>query len=188
MRPACDRGRQDRADERGRRAGGPARSTARASRPASRRSRRSCPTWARWDAAHRPDCRFVARIARPGRRLDGARAVLGAARLRGRRLGERLRRRPRPAGAASARRCSTRLLPASEAAGIWTLMAGHPDRERRRASPCTSGRLPADRRPASASAATATGRWRDVVLLERRSTAVGREPGHLNVAGPARPS
>jgi phosphinothricin acetyltransferase len=130
------------------------------------------PTWAEWEAAHRSDCRFVARIA--GQVVGwtalvpySARSVYAGvawesvyvtAAARGQGIGAAL---------------LARLLPASERAGIWTLIAGiqienaaslrlHERIGFRRIG--VQQRVGRDR----------DGRWRDVMLLERRSTAIGQ--------------
>ena len=130
------------------------------------------PIWAEWDAAHRPDCRFVARIdgavvgwtalsSYSGRAVYAGVAwesVYVTAEARGQGIGAAL---------------LSRLFPASERAGIWTLLAGiqaenvaslrlHERIGFRRIG--TQQRIGRDR----------DGRWRDVVLLERRSETVGR--------------
>jgi phosphinothricin acetyltransferase len=134
---------------------------------------RAAPNWDAWDRSHRRECRLVAHDA------DGslvgwaalshysARAVYaGVAELsvyvagsaRGRGVGRAL------LGA---------LIDAAEAAGIWTLQAGvmadnaaslalHEKLGFRRVG--IRERIGRD----------VTGRWRDVVLLERRSSVVGR--------------
>ena len=129
------------------------------------------PAWADWSAAHRPDCRFVARIegvvvgwtalvpysAREVYAGVTWESVYVAAAARGQGVGAAL---------------LTRLLPASERAGIWTLLAGiqvenaaslrlHERMGFRRIG--TQQRVGRDR----------NGRWRDVMLLERRSPTVG---------------
>ena len=129
------------------------------------------PDWAHWNAGHRRDCRFVAR-------LDGR--VVGWTAL------GRYSTREVYAGvawesvyvdaAARGRGVGTALLealvPASEAAGVWTLLAGvlsenaaslalHERAGFRRIG--VQQKLGRD----------ATGRWRDVVLLERRSSTTG---------------
>ena len=132
------------------------------------------PDWAAWDASHRPDCRLVARD--PAGNVLGwlaltrysARAVYSgvadesvyvAAAARGRGVGAAL---------------MTALLDAAEAAGIWTLQAGvftdnpaslalHERFGFRRVG--VRERIGRD----------VTGRWRDVVLLERRSSTIGVE-------------
>jgi phosphinothricin acetyltransferase len=129
------------------------------------------PTWTEWDASHRITCRFVARRGRevvgwvalsapPPRRVYAGVAwlsiyVAGSERRRG--VGRTL---------------MEALIPASEAEGIWTLQAGvladnraslalHERAGFRRVG--VNERMGRDAR----------GRWRDVVLLERRSRLVG---------------
>jgi len=134
----------------------------------------SIPDWRAWDAAHRPDCRLVARV-------DGevagfvaltpwsARAVYAgvawesiyvAASRRGQGLGRTL---------------LAAVIEASEAAGIWTLLAGiqvenvasialHERAGFRRIG--VQERVGRD----------AGGVWRDVVLMERRSPTVMAAP------------
>ena len=137
---------------------------------------REAPDWDHFDRSHRPDCRLVARddagtetpimgwvalTAYSGRRVYAGVAwesVYVAARARGRGVGRAL---------------LEALIPASEAAGFWTLMAG----------------VLADNTPSLALhervgfrrvgvthriGQDATGRWRDVVQLERRSPTIGR--------------
>jgi L-amino acid N-acyltransferase YncA len=130
------------------------------------------PEWRAWHAAHRHECRFVARldgrvvgwtaISRYSSREVYAgvmwESVYVAAEARGRGVGRAL---------------LEALIPASEAAGIWTLIAGvqaenvaslalHEAVGFRRIG--VQERIGRD----------ATGRWRDVVLLERRSPTIGR--------------
>ena len=132
------------------------------------------PEWMAWDASHRPDCRLVAR--------DTAGAVLGWAAL------SRYSSRDVYAGvaevsiyvAAAARGGGVgaalmgALIESSEAAGIWTLQAGiftdnpaslalHERFGFRRVG--VRERIGRD----------VAGRWRDVALLERRSSTVGVE-------------
>jgi phosphinothricin acetyltransferase len=129
------------------------------------------PGWPEWDASHRRGCRFVARrrgnvvgwialSAPPPRRVYAGVAwvsvyVTAAERNRG--VGRAL---------------FEALIPASESEGLWTLQAGviadnraslalHERAGFRRVG--VQERLGRDRR----------GRWRDVVLLERRSMTVG---------------
>ena len=130
------------------------------------------PDWHHWNAGHRRDCRFVARL---GGRVVGWTAlgrystrevyagvawesVYVDAAVRGRGVGTAL---------------LDVLIPASEAAGVWTLVAGvlvenaaslalHDRAGFRRIG--VQERMGRD----------LTGRWRDVVLLERRSATVGR--------------
>jgi L-amino acid N-acyltransferase YncA len=131
------------------------------------------PGWTEWDASHRSTCRLVARrrgeivgwvalSAPPPRRVYAGVAwlsiyVAGSERRRG--IGRAL---------------LEALIPASEAEGIWTLQAGvladnraslvlHERAGFRRIG--VQERLGRDGK----------GRWRDVVLLERRSRVVGRD-------------
>jgi phosphinothricin acetyltransferase len=128
------------------------------------------PDWHHWNASHRRDCRFVARL--DGRVVGwtalgrySTRAVYAGvawesvyvdAAARGRGVGSALLHA---------------LIPASEAAGVWTLIAGvqaenvaslalHERAGFRRLG--VQERIGRD----------ATGVWRDVVLLERRSADV----------------
>ena len=131
------------------------------------------PAWADWDAAHRRDCRFVARIngqvvgwtalaPYSGRAVYAGVAwesVYVAAAARGQGVGAAL---------------ISRLLPASERAGIWTLIAGI--QVENVASLRLHERLGFRRVGVQERVGRDSGgQWRDVVLLERRSAAVGRE-------------
>lgn len=135
---------------------------------------RDAPDWDHFDRSHRPDCRLVAReaagapvlgwvalTAYSSRRVYSGVAwesVYVAADARGRGVGQAL---------------LEAVLPASESAGFWTLLAGVMAENRpslrlhervgfRRVGVLRAlGRDPA-------------GRWRDVVLLERRSTETTR--------------
>jgi L-amino acid N-acyltransferase YncA len=129
------------------------------------------PGWPEWDASHRDDCRFVARrdgevvgwialSAPPPRRVYAGVAWLS--------VYVTTTERNRGVG----RALFEALIPASEAEGLWTLQAGviadnraslavHERAGFRRIG--VQERLGRDRR----------GRWRDVVLLERRSRTVG---------------
>lgn len=131
----------------------------------------AAPDWRRWNAVHRRECRFIARLegAVVGWTAVGSyssrdvyagvawESVYVAAAARGRGVGRAL---------------LDALIPASEAAGIWTLLAGvlvenkaslalHEHAGFRRIG--VQRGLGRD----------ATGRWRDVVLMERRSDVVG---------------
>jgi phosphinothricin acetyltransferase len=130
------------------------------------------PTWAEWDAVHRPDCRFVARIEDvvvgwTALSAYSTRAVYAGV------AWESVYVAPAARGQGIGAALLTRLAPASERAGIWTLLAGiqientaslrlHQRMGFRRIG--TQQRVGRD----------ATGQWRDVVLMERRSAIVGR--------------
>ena len=135
---------------------------------------REPPDWNHFDHSHRHDCRLVARDRRRGsvvgwtaltaysaRRVYAGVAwesVYVAAAARGRGVGRAL---------------LEVLIPASEAAGLWTLLAGvMEENESSLALHLAVGfrRVGVQRRMGQ----DATGRWRDVVLLERRSATVGR--------------
>ena len=129
------------------------------------------PDWARWNAGHRRDCRFVARL---GGRVVGWTALgrysprevyAGVAwesvyvdsAVRGRGIGSTL---------------LDVVVVASEAAGIWTLLAGVlPENAASLALHERAGfrRIGVHER----FGRDAAGRWRDVLLLERRSDVVG---------------
>jgi L-amino acid N-acyltransferase YncA len=131
------------------------------------------PDWQTWDAAHRPDCRLVARragmivgwvalspwSARHVYRGVAWESVYVAEGARGKGVGPALLKA---------------VVKASEEAGLWTLVAGvmaenavslavHERAGFRRIG--AYERLGQD----------PTGRWRDIVLLERRSSIVGRD-------------
>ncbi len=129
------------------------------------------PEWRAWNASHRSDCRFVARldgvvvgwtaIARYSSREVYAgvawESVYVAEAARGRGVGRAL---------------LATLIPASESAGIWTLIAG--------VQAENVGSLALHERVGfrrvgvhEALGRDAAGQWRDVVILERRSDRAG---------------
>lgn len=135
---------------------------------------REAPDWHHFDHSHPLECRLVARDGRDGPVLGwtalggySARKVYSgvawesvyvAGDARGRGVGRAL---------------LEALIPASEAAGFWTLLAGVLiDNTASLALHEAVGfrRVGVQR----GMGQDATGRWRDVVLLERRSTTVGR--------------
>jgi phosphinothricin acetyltransferase len=129
------------------------------------------PDWERWDAAHREDCRFVARRGADvvgwtalspysGRPVYAGVAWESVYVARGAR------------GAGVGRALLERAVEASEAAGIWTLLAGIlADNRASLALHQRAGfrEIGVNRRLGR----DARGRWRDVVLMERRSETVG---------------
>jgi phosphinothricin acetyltransferase len=134
---------------------------------------REAPDWAHFDRAHRPSCRLVARDRPDGQvlgwtalsKFSPRRVYAGVAwesvyvdaGVRGRGVGRAL------LGA---------LIQASEAAGFWTLFAGV--LAENAASLALHERVGFQRVGVEhAVGRDANGRWRDVVLMERRSSVVG---------------
>jgi len=130
----------------------------------------TAPEWDKWDAGHLPAGRIVARSAG---------AVLGWAALSG------VSSRCAYAGVAEVsiyvadeargrgigRQLMARLIADSEAAGIWTLQAGiFPENDASIALHQRAGFRIVGRRERPGQL---NGRWRDVMLMERRSTVVG---------------
>ncbi len=128
------------------------------------------PDWRRWSATHRRECRFVARldgdiVGWTGLSAYSSRDVYSGVAWESVYVAEPAR------GRGVGRALLAALIPASENAGIWTLMAGvlaenaasialHEHAGFRRIGVQEGlGRDP-------------TGRWRDVVLLERRSRTI----------------
>ena len=137
---------------------------------------REAPDWDHFDRSHRPDCRLVARRADPGE--DGG--VVGWTALSaysGRRVytgvaWESVYVAEAARGTGVGRALLEALIPASEAAGFWTLLAGvMADNAASLALHERVGfvRVGIQHRLGQ----DATGRWRDVVLLERRSSTTG---------------
>ena len=131
------------------------------------------PTWADWDASHLPTCRLVATAAEAPERLLGwaalspvsSRCVYGgvaevsvyvAAAARGQGVGGAL---------------LAALVAESEKQGLWTLQAGiFPENEASVRLHEAAGFRMVGRRERIGQL---RGHWRDTLLLERRSTAVG---------------
>jgi L-amino acid N-acyltransferase YncA len=130
------------------------------------------PDWERWDGSHRRDCRFVA--ARAGSRDVVGWAALTPASTRKVYAGvaevsvyvaESARRQGVGAALLAA------LVEASETAGLWTLQAGiFPENT---ASLTLHERLGFRTVGVRERMGFGQGRWRDVVLMERRSPRVG---------------
>jgi len=129
------------------------------------------PSWPVWDAGNRAECRLVAELdgvvvgwtalsSYSGREVYAGVAwesVYVAERVRGMRIGRRL---------------LDALIPASEAVGIWTLLAGV--ELENEASLALHERVGFRRIGYQERVwRDPTGRWRDVVLLERRSPTAG---------------
>ncbi len=134
---------------------------------------RDAPDWDHFDRSHRVDCRLVARESDGGPILgwvaltaySARRVYVGvawesvyvAADMRGRGIGRAL---------------LEAVITASEASGLWTLMAGI--MAENAASLALHERVGFRTVGVQRSLGRdATGRWRDVVLLERRSGSVG---------------
>ncbi|HEY2916590.1 MAG TPA: GNAT family N-acetyltransferase [Candidatus Limnocylindrales bacterium] len=131
------------------------------------------PTWPMWDAGHRPDCRLVA--CRDDEVLGwtalstySMREVYAGVAWESVYVAERAR------GLGIGRALLEALIPASEAAGIWTLLAGI---ERENVASLTLHDRVGFRRIGVQERVgrDPTGRWRDVVLMERRSAVAGGE-------------
>ena len=130
------------------------------------------PEWRAWHAAHRRDCRFVARL--DGRVVGwtalarySSREVYAGVAWESVYVDEAAR------GRGVGRAVLETLIPASEASGVWTLIAGV--QAENAASLALHERVGFRRIGVQERIGRdATGRWRDVVLLERRSPIVGR--------------
>jgi phosphinothricin acetyltransferase len=138
---------------------------------------REAPDWDHFDRSHRPDCRLVARRLDP----DADSGVIGWTALSaysGRRVytgvaWESVYVAEAARGTGVGRALLEALIAASEAAGFWTLLAGVlADNAASLALHERVGfvRVGVQHRLGQ----DASGRWRDVVLLERRSSTVGR--------------
>jgi phosphinothricin acetyltransferase len=128
-------------------------------------------SWAAWSAGKRPDCRFVA--VRDGVVIGwvvlspwSARAVYSGVAWESVYVAETAR------GMGVGRALLEAVIEASEAAGVWTLIAGvQIENEPSLALHEAAGfrRMGVQERVGK----DPTGRWRDVVLLERRSSRIG---------------
>ena len=137
---------------------------------------RTAPDWEHFERTHRADCRFVARSEQGGDVLGWT--ALGNYSPRAVYRGvawESVYVAAEARGLGVGRALLEAVIPASEAAGIWTLLAGVlADNTASLALHEGVGfrRVGVQR----GMGQDAAGRWRDVVLLERRSTTVGVEP------------
>lgn len=135
---------------------------------------REAPDWDHWDRSHRPDCRLVARETRSGPVLGWVALTAYSSRRVYRGVAwESLYVAADARGRGVGRALLEAVIPASEAAGFWTLLAGV--MAENTASLALHERV--GFRPIGYQQALgqdATGRWRDVVLLERRSEVIGR--------------
>jgi phosphinothricin acetyltransferase len=139
---------------------------------------REAPDWGHFDRSHPPECRLVARDVggRPGGVIVGwtalggysARKVYSGVAWESVYVAEDAHRR------GVGRALLEALITASEAAGFWTLFAGV--LAENRASLALHERVGFRRVGIQhGMGQDASGRWRDVVLLERRSAVVGAD-------------
>jgi len=136
---------------------------------------RAAPDWSHFDHSHRHDCRLVARDQPGGPALGWtALSAYSARRVYAGVAWESVYVAANARGHGVGRTLLEALIEASEAAGLWTLMAGiQADNVASLALHETVGfrrigvQVAVGRDP--------SGRWRDVVLLERRSTVVGMD-------------
>lgn len=135
------------------------------------------PDWNHFDHSHRHDCRLVAR-ARAGRLVLGWAALTAYS---GRRVysgvaWESVYVAAEARGGGVGRALLEALIPASEAAGLWTLLAGvlAENTASLRLHETVGFRTVGVQRGLGLDPA---GRWRDVVLLERRSATVATAQG-----------
>jgi len=132
---------------------------------------RELPTWEAWDAAHRADCRLV---ARRGEVILGWAALSSVSRRRVyagvAEVSAYVAKGVRGQGVGTA--LLAELVAASEAAGIWTLQASiFPENAASLALHARAGFRVVGRRERIGKLGAA---WRDTLLLERRSSVVGQ--------------
>lgn len=134
---------------------------------------REAPDWSHFDHSHRHDCRLVARERGGGPVLGwtalsaySARRVYAGVAWESVYVGGDAR------GRGVGRALLDAVIPASEAAGIWTLVAGIlAENAASLALHAAVGFVPVGVQRGMGQ--DASGRWRDVVLLQRRSPVVG---------------
>ncbi len=135
---------------------------------------REAPDWDHFDRSHRSDCRFVARATPRGPILGwvaltsySARTTYSGVAWESVYVAEAARRQ------GVGRALLEAVIPASEAAGLWTLLAGVLAENRASVAlhrACGFRRVGVQR----SMGRDGVGRWRDVVLMERRSPSAGR--------------
>jgi phosphinothricin acetyltransferase len=131
----------------------------------------TAPEWERWDSGHLPDVRIVARsdagdpLGWAALSAVSSRCVYAGVAEVSIYVAERAR------GHGVGRQLMTRLVAGSEAAGIWTLQAGiFPENSASIALHEHAGFRIVGRREKFGQM---NGSWRDVVLMERRSSVLG---------------
>jgi phosphinothricin acetyltransferase len=132
------------------------------------------PDWDHFDRSHRVDCRLVARASRRGRVLGWVALTSYSARTTYSGVAwESVYVAPEAQRQGVGRALLEAVIPASEAVGLWSLLAGVLAENR---ASLTLHRRSGFRRVGvqRSMGRDAAGRWRDVVLLERRSPTVGR--------------
>ncbi len=134
---------------------------------------REAPDWDHFDRSHKRDCRLVARLAAGGPAVGWvALTAYSARRVYSGVAWESVYVAQAERGHGIGRALLEALVPASEAAGFWTLMAGV--MVENEASLALHGRCGFERVGVMRGMGRdASGRWRDVVLMERRSGRVG---------------
>jgi phosphinothricin acetyltransferase len=136
---------------------------------------REAPDWNHFDRSHRHDCRLVARASTGGAILGWtALTAYSSRRVYAGVAWESVYVAATARGQGVGRALLEALIPATEAVGLWTLLAGvMSDNAASIALHRTVGfREVGIQRALGQDAA---GRWRDVILFERRSQTVGSE-------------
>lgn len=135
---------------------------------------REAPDWNHFDRSHRHECRFVARDRRTGDVLGWtALTAFSARRVYAGVAWESVYVAADARGQGVGRALIEAMIPASEAVGLWTLFAGvlAENKASLALHQAVGFRRVGVQRGLGQDA---RGRWRDVVLLERRSPTVGR--------------
>ena len=136
---------------------------------------REAPDWDHFDRSHRHDCRLVARLAPHGPVVGWvALTAYSARRVYSGVAWESVYVASHARGQGVGRALLDALIPVSERAGFWTLLAGV--MVENAASLALHERCGFERVGVMrAMGRDATGRWRDVVIMQRRSDRVGVE-------------
>lgn len=135
---------------------------------------REAPDWTHFDHSHRHDCRLVARAAAGGAILGWtALTAYSSRRVYAGVAWESVYVAAEARGQGVGRSLLDALIPAAEATGLWTLLAGVLSEN----SASIALHEAVGFRKVGVQHGLGqdlNGRWRDVILLERRSTVVGR--------------